>query len=60
MKIGLFKAEKLYLEIGLIEVKRGIFFNQNHINIKPVTSHLNCPSYNVMEAIKIETTFQFV
>ena len=59
MKIGLFQAEKLYLEIGLIEVKRGIF-NQNHINIKPVTSHLNCPSYNVMEAIKIETTFQFV
>lgn len=59
MKIGLFKAEKIYLEIGLIEVKRGIF-NQNHINIKPVASHLNCPSYNVMEAIKIETTFQFV
>lgn len=59
MKIGLFKAEKLYHEIGLIEVKRGIF-NQNRINIKPVTSHLNCPSYNVMEAIKIETTFQFV
>ena len=38
MKIGLFKAEKLYLEIGLIEVKRGIF-NQNHINIKPVTAN---------------------
>lgn len=59
MKIGLFKAEKIYHEIGLIEVKRGIF-NQNHINIKPVTNHLNFPSYNVMEAIKIETTFQFV